>query len=81
MGSQQITIQLVVDSRLIWQVKQDVPREHCRRMTEEELKAIGSAAAAVLAGIMPTQKTAGNFIEPQSDQSRSSGKVGASKRR
>ncbi len=64
MAKQTVIIQLVVDSRVIWQVKQDVPREHCRRMTTEELNAIGGGVVDVLAGIIATQKTAAESDRP-----------------
>ncbi len=36
-----LLIQLVFNGRAVWQVKQDVPDTHCRRMTQEELAAFG----------------------------------------
>lgn len=44
-----LLIQLVFNGRAIWQVKQDVPNEHCRRMTPAELKTIGTDNADLLA--------------------------------
>jgi hypothetical protein len=38
--------------RAVWQVRQEVPAEDCRRMTTAELEAIGVQAARALADII-----------------------------
>ncbi len=61
-----LLIQLVSNGRAIWQTKQDVPAEHCRRMTQEELEAVAHASADVLAGVVSTQMIAAGIAERQS---------------
>ncbi len=64
-----LLIQLVSNSRAIWQTKQDVPTEHCRRMTQEELDAIAHASADVLSSVISTQ-TVAEPAAPRAPESR-----------
>lgn len=42
MAKQEVLIQMIVDGRPAWQVRREVARELCRKMTNEELKRIGN---------------------------------------
>lgn len=58
MTKQTVVIQLIVDSRMIWQVKTDVARDLCRRMTESELNAVGRAVEDALEDIVTAKPAA-----------------------
>ncbi len=58
-----LLIQLVSNGRAIWQVKQDVPIEHCRRMTPDQLKAVGDSLANELGVIIEDTHAPHSIIE------------------
>ncbi len=58
MPKQELLIQLIVGGRPGWQVRVDVPRELCRKMTDSELKSIGKATLDALGA------TSGSAPEP-----------------
>jgi hypothetical protein len=63
MAKQELLIQLVMDGRAVWQVRQEVAREHCRKMSADELKSIGQAAADRLSGFVRAAKAADKVLE------------------
>jgi hypothetical protein len=52
MQKSHLLIQLVFNGRAVWQVRQNVSPEICRKMTQEELKAFGEATAHSLGTII-----------------------------
>ncbi len=58
-----VFIQLVVNERIIWQVKQDVPPELCRRMSQVELAALGRMTREALKKVMEEPEASPSLIE------------------
>lgn len=58
MSKQNLVIQLVFNGSAVWQTKTDVAAEICRKMTNEELEALGKGAGEVLTDIVRNSNAA-----------------------
>lgn len=52
MAKYEMLIQLIVDGRAAWQVRELVPKEYCRKMTDPELKAVANTLVNELGAIV-----------------------------
>jgi len=52
MAKQEVLIQLITNGRPGWQVREPVDAKLCRKMTDKELKAIGTAVVNELGAII-----------------------------